>query len=100
MSKYKKLARVSFIKIKDHYRRSNQGPVEVGARPRSILDQTIGSRNTESNNRHLIRTLHNDLNTLSHLFNMNTVMIIVISSSTYRYFRIQSVKKIIRCCSS
>jgi hypothetical protein len=28
-------------------RRSNQGPMEVGARPRSILDQTIGGRSTD-----------------------------------------------------
>lgn len=39
-SKYEKLAPLRFIKSKDHYGRSNPGPMEVGARPRSILDQT------------------------------------------------------------
>ena len=28
------------MKSKDHYGRSKQGPMQVGARPRSILDQT------------------------------------------------------------
>ena len=49
---------------------------------------------------HLIRTLHNDPNTLSHLFNTDTVTIIAISSGTYWYVRIQLVIKIVRCCSS
>jgi hypothetical protein len=30
--------------------------------------------------RHLIKTLHNDLNALSHLFDTNTITIITISS--------------------
>ena len=47
LSKYEKLAPLRFIKSKDHYGRSNQGPMEVGARPRSILDQTIGGRSTD-----------------------------------------------------
>ena len=47
LSKYEKLAPLHFIKSKDHYGRSNQGPMEVGARPRSILDQTIGGRSTD-----------------------------------------------------
>lgn len=47
LSKYEKLAPRSFLKSKDHYGRSNQGPMEVGARPRSILDQTIGGRSTD-----------------------------------------------------
>lgn len=47
LSKYEKLAPLRFLKSKDHYGRSNQGPMEVGARPRSILDQTIGGRSTD-----------------------------------------------------
>ena len=47
LSKYEKLAPLRFIKSKDHYGRSNQGPMQVGARPRSILDQTIGGRSTD-----------------------------------------------------
>jgi hypothetical protein len=47
LSKYEKLAPLRFIKSKDHYGRSNQGPMEVGARPRSILDQTIEGRSTD-----------------------------------------------------
>lgn len=47
LSKYEKLAPLRFIKSKDRYGRSNQGPMEVGARPRSILDQTIGGRSTD-----------------------------------------------------
>nr|GEZ45259.1 hypothetical protein [Tanacetum cinerariifolium] len=38
---------------------------------------------TPNPTRHLIRTLHNDPNTLSHLFDTNTVTIIAISSGTY-----------------
>lgn len=47
LSKYEKLAPLRFIKSKDHYGRSNQGPMEVGARPRSILDQTIEGHSTD-----------------------------------------------------
>lgn len=47
LSKYEKLAPLRFIKSKDHYGGSNQGPMEVGARPRSILDQTIEGRSTD-----------------------------------------------------
>lgn len=49
LSKYEKLAPLRFLKkkSKDCYGRSNQGPMEVGARPRSILDQTIGDRSTD-----------------------------------------------------
>ncbi|KAL2903970.1 DNA polymerase [Bienertia sinuspersici] len=50
--------------------------------------------------RHLIKTLHNDPNTLSHLFDTDTVTIIAISSSTYWYVKIQLVINIVRCCSS
>ena len=50
--------------------------------------------------RHLIWTLHNDLNTLSYLFNTDTVTIIAISSGTYWYVRIQLVINIVRCCFS
>lgn len=50
--------------------------------------------------RHLIRTLHNDPNTLSHLFDTDTVTIIAISSGTYWYVRIRLVMNIVRCCSS
>ena len=50
--------------------------------------------------RHLIRTLHNDLNTLSYLFNTDTVTIIAISSGTYWYVRFQLVINIVRCCFS
>nr|GEY99280.1 hypothetical protein [Tanacetum cinerariifolium] len=46
---------------------------------------------------HLIRTLHNDPNTLSHLFDTNTVTIIAISSGTYWYVRIQLVMNIVSC---
>jgi hypothetical protein len=44
--------------------------------------------------------LHNDPNTLSHLFNTDTVTIIAISSGTYWYVRIRLVINIVRCCSS
>lgn len=48
----------------------------------------------------MIKTLHNDPNTLSHLFDTDTVTIIAISSGTYWYVRIQLVMNIVRCCSS
>lgn len=48
----------------------------------------------------MIRTLHNDPNTLSHLFDTDTVTIIAISSGTYRYVRIRLVMNIVRCSSS
>nr|GLL21595.1 hypothetical protein CFOL_v3_28609 [Ipomoea trifida] len=51
---------------------------------------------TPNPTRHLIKTLHNDPNTLSHLFDTNTVTIIAISSGTYWYVRIQLVMNIIR----
>src|ERR1044072_5630507 len=50
--------------------------------------------------RHFIRTLENYPQTLSHLFNTDTVTIIAISSGTYRYVRIRLVMNIVRCCSS
>lgn len=48
----------------------------------------------------MIKTLHNDPNTLSHLFDTDTVTIIAISSGTYWYVKIQLVINIVRCCSS
>lgn len=44
--------------------------------------------------------MHNDPNTLSHLFDTDTVTIIAISSGTYWYVKIKLVINIVRCCSS